>query len=64
MSLSPELRARLVCPRCRGELVHEGAEEAGEERLICRADRLAYPVVDGVPWLVPEKARPLTPGSA
>ncbi len=47
----------LCCPRCRHDLeVHEFARE-GEELssglLVCGACRRAYPVVDGVPHLLP-----------
>jgi uncharacterized protein YbaR (Trm112 family) len=45
------VRALLVCPGCRGEL---DDLEAG---LRCGACRVVYPVVAGVPWLVPEHAR-------
>ncbi|MYK27809.1 MAG: Trm112 family protein, partial [Gammaproteobacteria bacterium] len=31
------------------------------DELWCRASRLAYPVRDGIPFLVEEEARPLTP---
>jgi uncharacterized protein YbaR (Trm112 family) len=44
--------ALLVCPRCRGELA---ARDAG---LVCGACRLLYPIVDGVPWMLEELARP------
>ena len=51
--MTPELRAHLVCPRCRGELTD------APDALVCTACRLVYPVVDGVPWLIPERARKL-----
>jgi len=40
----------LVCPRCRGALTDV------DLGLRCPVDRLTYPVVDGVPWLVDERA--------
>ncbi len=52
MSLDPFVRAQLVCPRCRGELTDH------PDGLLCRADGLLYPVVDGVPWMLEELARP------
>lgn len=45
----------LACPACKGPLVH--AREA--ELLICRADRLAYPICDGIPVMLEEEARQL-----
>lgn len=50
--IDPEVRAILVCPRCRGELV----DVPGGLR--CPAEALVYPVRDGIPWLVSEEARP------
>lgn len=45
----------LVCPLCKGKLVYE--KKAGE--LICRADRLAFPIRDGIPVMLQEEAREL-----
>jgi len=45
----------LVCPICKGPLYH--AKEAGE--LICRADRLAFPIRDDIPIMLEEEARAL-----
>ncbi|MEN0065074.1 MAG: Trm112 family protein [Myxococcota bacterium] len=49
-TLAPELRRVLVCPRCRGELTD------ADLGLFCAACNLTYPVVDGVPWLIDERA--------
>jgi uncharacterized protein YbaR (Trm112 family) len=49
----------LVCPICKGPLHNAGAGESLE--LICRADRLAYAVRDGIPLMLPEEARTLLP---
>jgi uncharacterized protein YbaR (Trm112 family) len=43
----------LVCPLCKGPLQHD--KEAQE--LICAADRLAYPIRDGIPIMWAEDAR-------
>jgi uncharacterized protein YbaR (Trm112 family) len=43
----------LVCPVCKGELVYR--KEQGE--LICRADRLAYPIRDDIPVMLETEAR-------
>ena len=45
----------LACPACKGPLVH--AREA--RLLICRADRLAYPIRDGIPVMLEEEAQQL-----
>ena len=45
----------LACPVCKGPLVY--AREA--HVLVCRADRLAYPVRDGIPVMLEEEARRL-----
>ena len=45
----------LVCPVCKGKLVYHKAE--GE--LICKLDRLAYPIRDGIPVMLPQEAREL-----
>ena len=43
------------CVRCKGPW--RGAGSALE--LVCRPDRLAYPVRDGIPLMLPEEARTL-----
>jgi uncharacterized protein YbaR (Trm112 family) len=48
----------LACPICKGRLVY--LREAGE--LLCRADRLAYPIRDGIPVMLAEEARTLATG--
>ena len=45
----------LVCPLCKGKLVYD--KQAQE--LICKADRLAYAVRDGIPVMLEEEAREL-----
>ena len=47
----------LVCPLCKGPLVYRKKE--GE--LICRADRLAYPIRDDIPIMLEDEARKLAP---
>jgi len=47
----------LVCPLCKGPLVYR--KDAGE--LVCRADRLAFPVRDGIPVMLEDDARKLPP---
>jgi uncharacterized protein YbaR (Trm112 family) len=45
----------LACPVCKGPLVHV----RDPEQLVCRADRLAFPVREGVPVMLEEEARQL-----
>jgi uncharacterized protein YbaR (Trm112 family) len=47
----------LVCPVCKGALVYR----KGEQELVCRADRVAYPIRDGIPVMLEEEARKLGP---
>ena len=51
--IPPELRALLVCPRCRGELAD------ATEALCCEACRLRYRIDGGIPVLLIDEAEPL-----
>lgn len=52
------LLSYLVCPRCHGPL----RADDGGEWLVCEADRLAYPLVDGIACLTAASARSLETG--
>ena len=54
-AVDPRLLEILVCPLCKGPLV------ASKGELVCKADRLAYPVKDGIPVMLEEEARRLPP---
>jgi len=56
-AIDPRLLEILVCPLCKGPLVYRKAE--GE--LVCKPDRLAYPVKDGIPVMLEDDARKLDP---
>jgi len=43
----------IVCPLCKGELLYDKQTQ----ELQCKVDRLAYPIVDDIPVLLPEDAR-------
>lgn len=45
----------LVCPVCKGPLIYRKAEQ----ELVCRADRLAYPIRDDIPVMLEDEAREL-----
>lgn len=47
----------LVCPLCKGRLF----SNVDHTELVCRADRLAFPVRDGVPVMLESEARELQP---
>jgi uncharacterized protein YbaR (Trm112 family) len=47
----------LACPICKGKLYHDKAAN----ELICRADRLAFPIRDGIPVMLEDEARTLAP---
>ncbi|MCX5618532.1 Trm112 family protein [Bombella sp. TMW 2.2543] len=52
---SPELLARLVCPVTKGP-VHYDKES---NSIISPLAKLAFPVRDGIPVMLPEQATPL-----
>jgi tetraacyldisaccharide 4'-kinase len=47
----------LVCPICKGPLLYRKAEQ----ELICKADRLAFRIRDGIPVMLEDEARKLGP---
>lgn len=53
--MDPKLLEILVCPLCKGPLLYR--KEARE--LICKADRLAFPIRDGIPVMLEDEARRL-----
>lgn len=46
----------LVCPLCKSSLIYRKAER----ELICKADRLAFPIQDDIPVMLADEARKLT----
>lgn len=55
--MNPKLLEILVCPVCKGPL--EWTKPSRE--LVCHACRIAYPIRDDIPVMLPEEARPLEP---
>jgi len=43
----------LACPVCKGPLVYRKEEQ----ELVCKLDRLAYPIRDDIPVMLEEEAR-------
>ena len=62
--MDPRLLEILVCPLCKGPLQFDKAAQ----ELVCKADRLAYPIRDGIPVMLESDARaldrPATPAAA
>jgi uncharacterized protein YbaR (Trm112 family) len=54
-TVDPKLLEILVCPQTKGPLEFDSARQ----ELISRAARLAYPIRDGIPIMLPEEARPI-----
>ena len=55
--MDPKLLEILVCPLCKGPLVWK--KDAQE--LVCKGDRLAYPVRNDIPVMLEDEARTLRP---
>lgn len=56
MAFDKKLLDIVACPVCKGKLQYHAENSA----LICRFDRLSYPVKDGIPVLIEEKATSLS----
>ena len=50
--IDKELLDILVCPVCKGKLEYDEEHNV----LICQESRLKYPIVDGIPVMLPEQA--------
>ena len=55
MTLSAQLLAILVCPKCKGELEYRETEAS----LVCHHCRLRYPIRDDIPIMLTDEATPL-----
>ena len=58
--IDPRLLEVLVCPVTHGPLVYNKSRQ----ELISASARLAYPIRDGVPLMLPEEARQIGEGEA
>lgn len=47
----------LVCPLCKGPLDHVRPPFSERHELVCRGDRLAFAVRDGIPVMLESEAR-------
>lgn len=64
--MDPRLLDILVCPICKGPLKLERPGRAADGtlldgELVCRPDRLAYPIRDGIPVMLVDEARRIEP---
>ena len=59
MTLDRRLLSLLVCPSCKGPLVLTHDLEGRPRELVCAADRLAFPIRDGLPVMLESEARAL-----
>ena len=50
----------LACPVCKGVLVYDKPKQ----ELLCRLDKLAFPIQDGIPVLLENEARRVQEGEA
>ncbi|CAH0525567.1 Trm112 family protein [Vibrio hippocampi] len=46
----------VACPVCKGKLTFDKVQQ----ELICKLDRLAYPIKEGIPVLLEDEARAMT----
>lgn len=53
--MDPKLLDILVCPVCKGALLYDKSAA----KLICKWDRLAYPIRDDIPVMLEQEARRL-----
>lgn len=56
MAFDKQLLDILACPVCKGKLLLPPEQQ----ELICRFDRLAYPIKDNIPVLLDTEARELS----
>ncbi len=55
--MDPKLLEILVCPVTKGPLIWDREKQ----ELVSRSARLAYPIRDGIPVMLEDEARRLTP---
>ena len=53
--MDPKLLDILVCPLCKSPLIYQKAAQ----ELICKADRLAFKIEDGIPVMLADEAHKL-----
>ncbi len=53
--MNPKLQEILVCPVCKGKLIHQKKNQ----ELICKVDRVAFPIRNSIPVMLLDEAREL-----
>lgn len=51
--MNPKILDIIACPLCKGKLDYD----KNHQELICKFHKLAYPIEDGIPVMLIEKAR-------
>jgi uncharacterized protein YbaR (Trm112 family) len=64
MTADHRLLDLLVCPLCKGSLQARRDDASRLVELACPADRLAFPVRDGIPVMLENEARSLEDDAA
>lgn len=49
----------LACPQCKNKLLWDKSAD----ELVCKQDQLAFPIRDGIPVMLLDEARDLSPGA-
>ncbi|MBE8167357.1 MAG: Trm112 family protein [Shewanella sp.] len=52
MAFDNKLLEIIACPVCKGKLSYEKENQ----KLICKADKLVYPITEGIPVLLADRA--------
>ena len=53
----------LVCPLCKGPLQMQRNADGQPQALACNADRLAFPIRDGIPVMLEGQAQAFEPAA-
>jgi uncharacterized protein YbaR (Trm112 family) len=56
MAVSQELLDILACPKCKGDIHLNSAQDG----LVCEACKLVYPIREDIPVMLIDEAKPLT----
>lgn len=56
MPIDPKLSDILVCPLCKGKVIYVRESE----ELVCKFDKLAFPIKDHIPVMLESDARKLS----
>lgn len=51
--IDPKLLDIMACPICQSRLIYQ----RDAQEVICKADRLAFPIQDGIPVMLEDEAR-------